>query len=99
MKLLKIDEQGYFVEDVIVKETPKIAQEDEEGNTIFLHDPQYIQIPCENGMYKPKWVGDKWIEGMKEEEIQSIKNTPKPKTELEKMQEIVDMLLLDSLGV
>lgn len=99
IKLLKIDENGMFIEDVIVKEIPTVTHEDEEGNLTLIPDPQFIQTPCEGGFYKPKWNGTEWVEGLSQAEIDAIKNTPQPKTDVEKLQEIVDMLLMDSLGV
>ncbi|WP_286909327.1 hypothetical protein [Clostridium sp. UBA1652] len=60
-KVLKIDESGFFVEDVILKD-----------NEIVPSD--CIQIQCPNGFYKPKWTGIEWIEGATQEQIDAIKN-------------------------
>jgi hypothetical protein len=103
MKLLRIDEQGYFIEDVIKDKRPTIPEVkvDEEGKeyTVEVPDPHYITTPCPGGFYRPKWDGEKWVEAMKQSDIDAIVNAPRPKTELEKLQEIVDMLLMDSLEV
>lgn len=73
MKLYrKIDNEGLFLEDVLLEEIPYIY--DEEFNKIY--DTHYIDIPVPQGFYKPKWNGTEWIEGMAIEEIEAIKNIP-----------------------
>lgn len=73
MKLYrKIDDEGLFIEDVILEEIPYIY--DEEFNKIY--DEHYIDIPVPQGFYRPKWTGYEWIEGMALEEIEAIKNIP-----------------------
>lgn len=86
MKLLKIDEQGFFIEDVIVNEIPMIS--DEEGNQI--PDPQYIQTTAQGGFYRPKWDGEKWVEGKTQAEIDEIINTPKEPTKDEIIEQLLD---------
>ncbi len=49
MLVHKIDENGYFVEDVILKEGETIP-----NNYIEIRPPQ----PC----YKPRWDGTEWVE-------------------------------------
>lgn len=73
MKLYrKIDINGLFIEDVLLEEIPHIY--DEDFNKIY--DPKYIETPVPQGLYKPKWTGSKWVEGMPQEEIDTIKNQP-----------------------
>jgi len=84
-KVLRI-ENGFFVEDVILK--------DEEYTPIDC-----IETLCPDGFYKPKWNGIAWVEGLSQSEIDIIKNVPIPKTELEILKETIDMLVLSSLGV
>lgn len=68
MKLIKIDANGYFIEDVIVQEIPMIEQED--GTQI--QDPQFVQeTPI--GFYLPRYVNGEWIEGLSVEQIESLK--------------------------
>ncbi|GEM_PF-2080972 len=85
MKLLKIDTQGYFIEDVIVKEIPMVEKIDGE----LVEDPLYIKENCPNGFYRPKWefTNNQWVEGASQEEIDAIKNKPQPKTEIELLKE------------
>lgn len=71
MKLYrKIDNEGYFIEDVLLEEIPYIY--DEDFNKIY--DEHYIGMQVPQGLYKPKWDGTKWIEGMLQEEIENIQN-------------------------
>lgn len=56
----KIDENGYFIEDAFVEEITEFT----------------IEIPCPQGLYKPKWNGNEWVEGLTQEEIEAIKNQP-----------------------
>lgn len=69
MKLLKIDEQGFFIEDVIVEKIPVIELDGE-----LVEDPLYIKENCPNGFYRPKWefTNNQWIEGASQEVINQI---------------------------
>ena len=58
-----IDTNGYFVEDAFVE-----SLTDADGNPI----PTYIETPCPDGFYLPKWDGAKWVEGKTAEEIAAI---------------------------
>ena len=44
-----IDDNGMFVEDVLLDTHPT--------------DPHYIKTPCPDGFYHPRWDGTRWIEG------------------------------------
>ena len=58
-----------------------------------------IETPCEGGLYKPKWNGTKWIEGLTQTEIDAIKNIIPPKTEMEELQDQIiatQMLMLEN---
>ena len=67
----KIDENGLFLEDVILDEQPTIEQNDE-----TLPDSNYITEPVPQGFYSPKWNGTEWVEGLNVEEITVITNQP-----------------------
>jgi hypothetical protein len=88
MILRKVDDKGYFVEDVLVESRPTIIVDDEE-----VLDPQYIDIPCEGGFYKPKWNGSEWVEGLTEEEIEEVKRQPHAVTESEMIWDVLSYLL------
>lgn len=49
-----IDEHGLFVCDNFVD-----SLTDENGDPI----PTYIETPCPDGFYWPRWDGEKWVEG------------------------------------
>jgi len=82
-QVYRIDADGYYVEPVIADEIP--------SDCIEIQPPQ--------GLYRGKWTGIEWIEDMSQEEIDRFKNQPRSKTQLEILQETVDMLVLDNLGV
>lgn len=56
---------GLFIEDVLLGNIPTM----EDG----ISDPQYIEAPCPDGFYHPKWDGGKWVEGLSQAEIDAIK--------------------------
>lgn len=85
-KVLKIDVQGYFIEDVLIENEGSVPSD-------------CVDTVCQEGFYKPKWNGTEWVEGLTLGEIDTIVTTPHPKTELEILKETVDMLVLSSLGV
>lgn len=95
MKLLKIDAQGYFIEDIITDKIPTITetQIDAEGNPIEVQvsDPHYITTPCEGKFYKPKWNGTEWVEGMSQTEITTIQdNEQQAKQEREELKSRIE---------
>ena len=84
----KIDENGLFVEDVILEEQPMIEQEG-----IMKLDPRYIDVPVPSGFFHPRWDGKKWVEGLSEEEIKEL-TKPRPKElSLEERLEQTEQLL------
>ena len=66
----KVDENGLFVEDVILDEQPMIEQNEES-----IPDPCYITEPVSHGLYNPKWNGSEWVEGLSDIEIYEITKT------------------------
>ena len=49
-KVIKINDDGIFVEDVLLKNNEPTPSD-------------CIETPCPNGFYKPKWDGAEWVEG------------------------------------
>lgn len=49
-KVLKIDLNGYYIEDILIEENESIPN-------------SCIEVICPRGFIKPKWNGSKWIEG------------------------------------
>ena len=72
-----IDETGMFIRDDFVEELTDLT----------------IETPCEGGFYKPKWDGEKWVEGLTTDEINAIKNVEQPKSESEIIQDLQRQLL------
>ena len=67
----KIDKDGYFIEDIILNEQPFITQEID-GVETQVPNPHYI-ITKPEGLYKPKWDREQWVEGLTDSEIQTLK--------------------------
>lgn len=66
----RIDENGFFLEDVLTEET----------------GPDLIEVPAPGGLYKPRWTGTDWVEGLTQEEIDAIKKSvPLPSPILEEL--------------
>ena len=85
----KVDENGLFVEDVILSEPPVLT--DENGNSIA--DPQYISEPVPQGFYNPKWNGSEWVEGATQEEIDELtKPQPQEPTVEERLAQTEELL-------
>lgn len=90
-QVLKIDSEGYFLEDVIL--------EDSDVTPINC-----IETLCQGGFFKPQWNGVEWIEGLTQEEIDAIINTPIPKTEVEINTERIEsmenaLMMLMDMGI
>lgn len=79
MIIAKIDEQGLFIEDILIKDNEETPTD-------------CIEIPCPEGFHRPKWDGIGWVEGLTQEEIDAIKNAPKEPTETELLQQKVAQL-------
>ena len=78
-----IDSNGFFIEDSFVETLTSLT----------------IETPCKGAFYKPKWNGTKWIEGLTQTEIDTIKNVINPKTEMEELQDQIiatQMLIVES---
>lgn len=65
----KIDDDGYFVEDIIVSHNREL-------------DPKYYVTSHQpEGLAKPRWDGEKWVEGADAEFIESLREVPEPSLE------------------
>ncbi|WP_394896301.1 hypothetical protein [Clostridium paraputrificum] len=58
-KVLRINTDGFYIEDVILNPIEEIPSD-------------CIETYCPEGFYKPKWDGEKWVEGYTSEEIKQI---------------------------
>lgn len=68
MQIYKIDENGYFIEDVILKKGEEIP-----SDCVEVRPPQ----PC----YNPRWNGEEWIEEGEPPEPQPKEPTEKERLE------------------
>lgn len=68
--VFRYDTNGFYLAPVVLKEHEPIPQ-----------DCTEIRPP--DGLYKGKFVGVEWVEGLSQEEIDSIQNRPQPLSELE----------------
>jgi hypothetical protein len=73
-----IDENGLFIEDGFVEELSEFT----------------IETPVPQGLYKPKWDGTQWIEGLTQDEIKAIVNTVVEPTLEEKNRADIDYLAI-----
>lgn len=72
IQVYEIDTEGFYIQPVII---PKESEE----------ESLYISIKPPDGLFKPKWDGEKWVEGLSQKEIDELMNTPNsqsPKEEL-----------------
>ncbi|CAG9620884.1 hypothetical protein [Sutcliffiella rhizosphaerae] len=76
-QVYRIDERGLLIEPILIEST--IVEEEE----VFNIPEDCIEVEPPNGLYMPLFDGDIWIESMSQEEIDELKNKPRPKTELE----------------
>lgn len=74
-----------FIEDVRVKTMP-------------VDEYDYIEEPVEGTFYKPKWDGEKWIEGATQEYIDSLQPTVQEPTVEERLQAVEDTILFMLMG-
>lgn len=73
-QVYKINSVGFYEEPVV------IADEDESVEGYL-----FVETPPPEGLYKPKWTGDTWIEGASQEEIEVIRDTPRPLADQERI--------------
>lgn len=87
VQVYKYDEEGFYKEPIMIRkgsELPPMTTDQE--------------LPQPN--YKPKFDGVQWVETLTEEEIEAIKNAPRPKTDEERLslvESALDELLLGGL--
>lgn len=81
MQVSKIDEKGFYVESVIIDDIDNLP-----------HNLIADEVP--EGIYKPKWNGLEWVEDLTSEEIDDIKNEPKPPTDQERINMLENMILI-----
>lgn len=81
IQYLKIDDNGFYVEPVFLNDNETVP-----SNCIMPYAP-------EQRFYKPKWNGLQWVEGLSQQEIDSINNNqPKPLPTLEELKTNQDLI-------
>jgi hypothetical protein len=98
-QVFKIDDDGFYIEPVIVKDDEELGE-------------KLIETPIPEGLFSPRWDGEKWVEGLTSEEIEQLKqqNQPQPseldllkqenaelKERIELMQAALDDLILGGI--
>lgn len=63
----KINRDGYLIEIIAAEVNP--------GGLIAVDPP--------NGLYKPQWVGDKWVNGLTQQEIDELNKPIVPEASTE----------------
>lgn len=80
-KVLKIDNEGFFIEDVILQSDEVVPSD-------------CIEVECNERLYKPKWNGDKWVEGLTQMEIDEInKSKPIIPTQEERISALEELMI------
>lgn len=82
-EVLKIDENGFYIEPVLV--------------VIGSNNPipeGCIETPCTDSFHKPRWNGTQWIEGLTQSEIDAIKNITLEPTLEERLASAEEMLTM-----
>jgi hypothetical protein len=64
-QVFKIDDQGFYIEPVIVKDDEELEE-------------NLIETPIPEGFYRPRWNGNEWVEGLTNEEIEQLKQQHQP---------------------
>jgi hypothetical protein len=86
-QVFRIDEQGFFVEPVLLKDSESTPSD------------CVTEMPTP-GLFRAKRVGGKWTEGMPQTVIDSLQNVTQPVSELDqlkKKQELMQAALDDLL--
>jgi hypothetical protein len=86
-QVYRIDKEGFFIEPVVL------------GTDDVFPDDCVETFPT-SGMYKQKWDGTTWVEGLSQTEIDAIKSIPQPVSELDQLkknQELMQAALDDLL--
>lgn len=85
-KVLKIDPNGYFLEDVLLEDTE-------------ITPIDCVEVLCADGLYKPRFVDGEWVEGLTQLEMDVIKaRTLQKPTESERLAAI-EMAITAMMGV
>ena len=98
MLFYKVDEQGSYLDLVLLDTYPTLNEVDDEGNSLL--NPLYVSVPIPNDLYfgkdiRPKWDFEeqKWVEGATQEEIDELtKPQPQEPTIEERLEQTEELL-------
>lgn len=68
-QVYRLDSDGFYIEPVVI----------EPHETL----PDCIEVRPPDGLYKAQFIEGEWIEGMSQDEIEAIKNTPVEPSEID----------------
>lgn len=93
-QVYKINSDGYLVEIYI-----KDFDENEDYPVDFVDSKlgRVLTIDPPNGLYKPKWTGTEWIEGLTQTEIEELNNVVQEPTTVERLQQL-ETLVVNSIS-
>lgn len=84
MRLVRrINEQGIWQEDVILKDDEEMPND-------------CTSIPYDGGLILPKLDKGEWVEGLTQEEIDTMRNVREPVSETQKLWDMIDYLVNSS---
>lgn len=84
--LYRIDNNGFPTDFITV-------YFDEEGKLLTSIEDDIIKCIIPQGIYRPKWTGEKWIEDMTQEEIDELKKSQiKEPTEIDLLKQEKEIL-------
>lgn len=73
IQVYRIDKDGYFIEPILI-----------DGHLPSDQFPKdLVLIKPTDGLFKAKWISEQWEEGLFQQEIDEIKNPPRPPSEPE----------------
>jgi hypothetical protein len=77
-QVVRIDSAGFYVEPVILDDSEEIP-----SDCVAVIPPS---------LFKAKFVGGQWVEGATQEEIDGLKNTSQPVSELKQIQKQQELM-------
>ncbi|MFS0864137.1 hypothetical protein [Fredinandcohnia sp. 179-A 10B2 NHS] len=89
MQVSRIDENGFYIE-------PEILKPNENGQYEIPSDCIEVRVP--EGLYRPKWNGIQWLEGLTLEEIQAFRQEHPPLEEPLKKENEMNALAIMELA-
>lgn len=80
-KVYKVDENGFYVEPVILQIIGYTKERLEPIYEDLPHD--CVDVEILQGLYRGKWTGSEWVEDMPLDEIAALETVPRGLTDIE----------------